>query len=98
MYSLEHTVIARVSFTPHHIGPCCTNIIPVHCCARMDSSNRTGNPFLVKTRQADRQTDVDRRTKCSSLGPERDEHLKTWPKNWYLGRLKCAYDRKQLPR
>jgi hypothetical protein len=31
-YSLKNTNIPKAFFTPHHIGRCCTNAIPGHCC------------------------------------------------------------------
>jgi hypothetical protein len=27
VYSLEHTEIPKVFFTPHHVGCCCTDVI-----------------------------------------------------------------------
>jgi hypothetical protein len=35
VYSLEYTDIPKVFFTPHHVGPCCTNVIRGHCCVQI---------------------------------------------------------------
>jgi hypothetical protein len=32
VYSVEHTDIPKVFFSPHHEGHCCTNAIRDHCC------------------------------------------------------------------
>jgi hypothetical protein len=37
-YSLEYTDIPEVSFTAHHVGQCCTNVIQGYCCSTLWSN------------------------------------------------------------
>jgi hypothetical protein len=61
--SLEYTDIPKVFFTPHHVGCCCTNVIPGQLC-------NNENPWK------DKQTDMDRPITCSLLMLEHEEQLK----------------------
>jgi hypothetical protein len=39
MSPLEYADIPKVFFTPHHVGHCCTNVVPGHCCTTMSFNN-----------------------------------------------------------